>query len=240
MTIGKRSQKMFLVALCMGLALSQVLARAGHESQVGHIELRQTTSEVVRPIQRSSLRKLASLSEFANRLVPPSELPGYDWLQADKDAEESPTLELFSPDADGGAIGLGDGQDWTTILRLTKTTKKLTKLTKKTRERTREATKYTWTITFTPEEEEAINEDEREEAEDRAAQTVFDNQAQLASEEEQQLQQMVEEAASELTIYETQDDGVAYNRDDATGRLAELRRQMMLNFELDSFVLASF
>jgi hypothetical protein len=242
MTIRKRSKKMCAVAICVGLALSQVLARAGHEDQVGHIQLRQASTEVVRPIQRSRLHMLASLSEFANRLILPSELPNYDWLQAGNDAEEPPTLELFSTDADSGAVGLGDGQDWTSVLRLTKTTKKLLKLTKKTKERAKEATKYTWTITLTPEEADNTDEDEneREEEEDKANQMVLDNQAQLASEEEQLLQQMVEEAASELTIYETQDDGVAFNRNDATQRLAEVRRQMMLNFELDSAVLASF
>jgi hypothetical protein len=244
MTIGKRSQKMFSLALCLGLALSQVLARAGHESQVGHIQLRQTTTEIIRPIQRSRLLKLTSLSEFANRLVPPSELPDYEWLQAGNDAEEPPTLEPATPDADSNAV-VGDGEDWTSVLRLTKQTKKLKKLTQKTKEKVKEATKYTWTITLTPEEAEpATNADEEEnedeEEEDKAAQTVLDNQAQLASAEEQQLQQMVEEAASELTVYETQDDGVAYNRNDAAERLAQVRRQMMLNFELDSAVLASF
>jgi hypothetical protein len=244
MTIRKRSKEMCAVAICVGLALSQVLARAGHESQIDHIQLRQTTTEIIRPIEGSRLRLLGSLSEFASRLVPPTELPDYDWLQADNDVEEPPTLELATPDANSDAV-VGDGQDWTSVLKLTKQTKKLKKLTQKTKEKVREATKYTWTITLTPEEEEpATNTDEEEnedeEEEDKAAQTVYDNQAQLATAEEQQLQQMVEEAASELTVYETQDDGVAYNRNDATERLAQVRRQMMLNFELDSIVLASF
>jgi hypothetical protein len=98
---SRRCRVVIVPCLCASLIFWQLLVRQfAYSSQVGDVQVARAASKFVAPASPVVIAKLETMSQFANLLMPASDLPERSWLRGDSDA---PELALHRP-----ALAVGD------------------------------------------------------------------------------------------------------------------------------------